>query len=117
MKKLAAYAALAAFAVATPALAADDLAQKIRDAGVVKVCHAESLPWAVKDAATGEWKGTDIEASKALENHGASTKFDTSWGFFQELRDAGREAAAAFLRKHYKDVGVRATLDLRAEFM
>jgi NTE family protein len=58
-----------------------------------------------------------IEASKALENHSASTKFDTSWGFFQELRDAGREAAATFLRKHYKDVGVRATLDLRAEFM
>ena len=58
-----------------------------------------------------------IEASKALKNHGAATKVDTSWRFFQELRDAGREAAATFLRQHYADVGVRATLDLRAEFM
>jgi NTE family protein len=58
-----------------------------------------------------------IEASKALQNHSAATKLDTSWSFFQELRDAGRDAAGAFLRKHYKDVGVRATLDLRAEFM
>jgi NTE family protein len=58
-----------------------------------------------------------IEASKALENHGAATKMDTSWAFFQELRDAGRDAAATFLRNHYADVGVRATLDLRAEFM
>jgi NTE family protein len=58
-----------------------------------------------------------IEASKALENHGAATKMDTSLGFFLELRDAGRDAAARFLRNHYADVGVRATLDLRAEFM
>ena len=58
-----------------------------------------------------------IEASKALENHGAATKMDTSWGFFQELRDAGRDAAAKFLRNHYADVGVRATLDLRSEFL
>ena len=58
-----------------------------------------------------------IEATKALSNHGAATKMDTSWGFFLELRDAGREAAEEFLRDHYADVGVRATLDLRAEFM
>jgi NTE family protein len=58
-----------------------------------------------------------IEATKALDHHDASTKMDTSWAFFQELRDAGREAAAKFLRNHYADVGVRSTLDLRAEFM
>ena len=58
-----------------------------------------------------------IEASKALENHDAATKMDTSWSFFLELRDAGRDAAAKFLKDHYADVGVRATFDLRAEFM
>jgi NTE family protein len=42
---------------------------------------------------------------------------DTSWAFFQELRDAGREAAGKFLKDHYADVGVRATLDMRAEFL
>ncbi|HET7718079.1 MAG TPA: patatin-like phospholipase family protein [Bauldia sp.] len=58
-----------------------------------------------------------IEASKALRNHNAATKMDTSWSFFQELHHAGREAAAAFLHRHYANVGVRATLDLRAELL
>ncbi len=58
-----------------------------------------------------------IEASEALEDHGASTKLDTSWRFFQELRDAGRSAAAKFLKAHYADVGVRSSFDLRAEFL
>ena len=58
-----------------------------------------------------------IEATAALEEHGASTKLDTSWSFFRELRDAGRKAASAFLRAHYDDVGVRSSFDLRAEFL
>ncbi len=58
-----------------------------------------------------------IDAMLALRNHDASTKQDTSWSFFQELRDAGREAAGNFLHRHYADVGVKATLDLRGEFM
>jgi NTE family protein len=58
-----------------------------------------------------------IEATKALENHGAATKMDTSWRFFQELRDAGRDAAEAFLAGHYDDIGVRSSFDLRAEFL
>ncbi len=58
-----------------------------------------------------------IEATAALEAHGASTKLDTSWSFFQELRDAGRDAATAFLHRHYADVGVRSSFDLRAEFL
>jgi NTE family protein len=58
-----------------------------------------------------------IEATKALENHGASTKMDTSWRFFQELRDAGRAAAKKFLRAHYADIGVRSSFDLRGEFL
>jgi ABC-type amino acid transport substrate-binding protein len=62
---LAAIAVLCASIVA-PALAADDAVAKIRDAGVIKICHAEALPWAVKDAATGEWKGTDIYAAQDL---------------------------------------------------
>ena len=58
-----------------------------------------------------------IEASEALENHGAATKMDTGWGFFQELRDAGRDAAGKFLSAHYADIGVRSSFDLRAEFL
>ena len=58
-----------------------------------------------------------IDATEALAHHTASTKMDTSWRFFIELRDAGREAAEAWLERHYADIGVRATVDLRHEFM
>jgi polar amino acid transport system substrate-binding protein len=57
---------LLAFTLAGPAQAADDGVAKIRAAGVLKACHAESLPWAVKDVATGKWKGTDIHAAESL---------------------------------------------------
>jgi NTE family protein len=57
-----------------------------------------------------------IDATKALASHTASSKMDTSWAFFTELRDAGREAAEAWLTQNYDDVGVKGTLDLRKEF-
>lgn len=62
------FVALAAVSLmaALPAHAGDDAIAKIRAAGVLKACHAESLPWVVKDVVTGEWKGTDIRASESL---------------------------------------------------
>ena len=58
-----------------------------------------------------------IDATEALAHHTASSRLDTSLSFFLELRDAGREAADSWLAAHYDDIGVRATLDLRAEFL
>jgi NTE family protein len=58
-----------------------------------------------------------IDATQALAHHTASTKMDTRWSFFVELRNAGREAAEAWLDRHYGDIGIRATVDLRHEFM
>lgn len=58
-----------------------------------------------------------VEATDALSGHTATTRFDTDWRFFRELRDAGREAARTWLAAHFDDVGVRGTLDLRAEFV
>ena len=58
-----------------------------------------------------------IDATDALARHTASSKLDTSWAFFSELHDAGREAAEAWLAAHYDAVGNHATLDLRKEFM
>jgi NTE family protein len=58
-----------------------------------------------------------IDAGTALAHHSASSKLDTSWRFFEELRDAGREAARGWLAAHFDDIGVKATLDLRREFM
>lgn len=57
-----------------------------------------------------------IDATKALKGRSASTKLDTSWEFFEELRDAGRDAAFAWLETHFAAIGERATLDLRALF-
>lgn len=58
-----------------------------------------------------------IDGTAALSDYTASSKLDTGWGFFQELHAAGRKAAAAWLAVHYDDIGVKATVDLRAEFM
>jgi len=58
-----------------------------------------------------------IDATAALAAHKASSKMDTSWSFFQELRDAGREAAKDWLKKNFSAIGERATLDLRKEFL
>ena len=57
-----------------------------------------------------------IDASEELAALGAGSKFNTSWAFFTRLRDIGREAATTFLDTHFDDVGVRATVDLRAAF-
>jgi NTE family protein len=58
-----------------------------------------------------------IDAMAAMRDYTASSKLDTSWSFFQELHRAGRKAAKDWLVRHYDDIGNRATLDLRAEFM
>ena len=52
-----------------------------------------------------------------MADHTASSKLDTSWSFFEELHASGRAAARRWLSRHYADVGVKQTLDLRAEFM
>ena len=45
---------------------ADNRIQQIKDNGVLRICHAEALPWGAKDPKTGKWIGTDIEAAKHL---------------------------------------------------
>ncbi|WP_018183274.1 patatin-like phospholipase family protein [Kaistia granuli] len=57
-----------------------------------------------------------IDAGRALERFSASTKFDTSRAFFEELHAAGRAAAGDWLAAHFDDIGVRDTVDLRSQF-
>jgi NTE family protein len=57
-----------------------------------------------------------IDATAALAQYTAASKLDTSWHFFQELHAAGRAAAKVWLAEHYDDLGMRNTIDLRAEF-
>lgn len=57
-----------------------------------------------------------IALSEALSDIDASSKLTAKWDFFTTLRDAGRRAASRWLNKHFDDVGVKATLDLRSEY-
>lgn len=57
-----------------------------------------------------------INASDELAALGAGSKSNTSWAFFTQLRDVGRDAASQFLDAHFEDVGKCGTLDLREAF-
>ena len=58
-----------------------------------------------------------IDANAALAGRTGASKLDTSWRFFQDLKEAGRSAAKDWLEAHFEDVGRHATLDLRKEFL
>ena len=45
----------------------------------------------------------------------AASRLNTEYQFFEMLRRAGRRAARRFLDTHFDDIGVRSTLDLKAE--
>lgn len=84
--------ALLAMVAGSAANAADDAVAKICEAGVLKVCHAEALPWAVKDVATGEWKGTDVLAAKSLAE-ALKVKIehvDSTWGTLIPNLESGK---------------------------
>jgi NTE family protein len=53
-----------------------------------------------------------IGGAGRLEGFDASTKFDVSWPFLQELRDLGREDAKAWLKQNFDLIGVASTLDI-----
>lgn len=55
-----------------------------------------------------------IEAQDILNDYGSSSKMKADWRFFEELAEHGRKAAHVFLDKHFSDIGVKGTLDLRA---
>jgi NTE family protein len=47
--------------------------------------------------------------------YSAGTKLSNDYDFFVMLRDSGRRAARRFLDEHFDDIGVKSTVDLRAE--
>ena len=58
-----------------------------------------------------------LAALEALPGLTPDSKLDARWDFLVQLRDAGRGAAKAWLAKHYNDIGKRATVDLKQEYM
>ncbi len=57
-----------------------------------------------------------IEARKEMRPLGASSKMNAEWDFLLHLHEIGRKAAAAWLDKHFDDLEVRSTVDLREMF-
>jgi NTE family protein len=58
-----------------------------------------------------------VRADKALADLSVGSKFSVDWGFLTGLRDRGRATAAAWLAENFDAIGVRQTVDLRAEFL
>ena len=58
-----------------------------------------------------------VRADKALANLSMASKFVMDWGFLTELRERGRAEARAWLAAHHDDLGVRSSVDLRAEYL
>ena len=58
-----------------------------------------------------------LRADDALADLSAASKLCTDWSFLQTLRDRGREAASVWLAAHFEDIGIRQTVDLRAQFL
>jgi NTE family protein len=57
-----------------------------------------------------------VHGGAQLDAFTASSRLNASWGFFQQLRDLGRECAYGWLDRHYADLGERGTLDLRRAY-
>jgi len=57
-----------------------------------------------------------IEDRKRMRPLGASSKLNTEWAFLEHLFAIGRDAAAAWLTKHYDDIGKKCTVDLDEMF-
>jgi len=56
-----------------------------------------------------------IALDSAIHGLTADSKLDSDYDFFVLLRNGGRRAAQEFLDAHFDDIGVRSTVDLRAE--
>src|ERR1700692_1709304 len=87
------------------------------NATLLKELRMIALLRQVADVGTGEgamWAGMRIHllASKAIDELGASSKFNAEWDFLSMLRDEGRRCAASFLASHGMSIGKRSTINL-----
>jgi NTE family protein len=57
-----------------------------------------------------------IHAHEELKDLDASSKMNAEWEYLQHLKERGWAWAERFLERHYDDLGVRATFDLKALF-
>jgi NTE family protein len=58
-----------------------------------------------------------IRADDEMAELGVSSKLNADWDFLQHLRDKGRRHAERWLAQHFDAIGVRSSVDIRAEFL
>jgi NTE family protein len=57
-----------------------------------------------------------IDGGERIAAYMASSRLKAEWGFFQTLRDIGRDSADAWLKANYRHLGQHSTLDLRPAY-
>ena len=82
--------------------------QKLLDEGWLKEEYRDQMKYVLIHS---------LRADETLADLSSASKVCTEWGFLTALRDRGRAAAKQWLDWHFGDVGVRQTVDLRAEFL
>ena len=58
-----------------------------------------------------------IYSADHMHHLNASSKMNADWDFFLYLKDIGRQTAEHWLRAHWKDVGVKSTVNIREKFL
>lgn len=93
------------------------LSAELRAVAFVQKLLDEGL---LKDTAKGRYRRVFMHAITAdghLTDLTMASKFNTDWAFLTGLRDRGRKAADAWLESNLKFVGVKSSVDLKAEFL
>jgi polar amino acid transport system substrate-binding protein len=94
MKKIACVVltALAAFLVAGAAGAADDLLQKVKERGVLRVCNVAYTPWNIKNPTNNQWEGINPEIATEIAGM-LKVKLehvDAAWATFMQSVTTGK---------------------------
>ncbi len=82
--------------------------QKLLDEGWLKEQYRDQMKYVLIHS---------LRADEALADLSSASKLCTEWGFLTALRDRGRAMAKQWLDRHYADIGIRQTVDLRGEFL
>ena len=82
--------------------------QKLLDEGWLKEEYRDQMKYVLIHS---------LRADETLADLSSASKVCTEWGFLTALRDRGRTSAKQWLDRHYGDIGVRQTVDLRSEFL
>lgn len=58
-----------------------------------------------------------IRSDEVMHDLSIASKFDTDWNFLLYLRDLGRVEAQEWMKKNFKNIGHKATIDIEQEYL